>query len=154
MVFFTLPMISIFLLFLVEDGGVNRISIVYSGNSMSPSSFESSFSLPKKNMILFKILECVKFVFNVFDVLSRLFWTLQVDRFILLKRSIQTFFCFIQQLYLLRNLSKMFFSLNFKNSFLLQIPVFEALFISNNLHRGRSVHFVSVYSLFVVFPTH
>ena len=62
-----LPMIFVLLLLLIENWRVVWIGIVNSSNAMTPSCFHGSISLAKQDLILLKIVELAKLLFNFFD---------------------------------------------------------------------------------------
>lgn len=55
---------------LVEDGGVLRVGVIDSSDSVSPSSFNGSLSSSHQNMVLLKLLVIIKSSSNVLNFIS------------------------------------------------------------------------------------
>lgn len=140
---------------MIEDRSVVRSSIINAGNSVSPSSFESSIPLAEENLIILKTIKLVELILDSLYFFSQLLWlfkrSLGTD---VRRRCIKYLFGFIQQLYFLRKGVQMILSLFFKNSFSFGELVFECLFIAQGLHWRRSIVLVGVFGLLVILATH
>lgn len=130
-----------------------RIGILDSGNSMPPSTFERSFPLSQKNLILFELIVVFQLLLYFLNLVSQLLRLPKMVR-ICLDWSIQCLLGLIQQLYFILHLIQVIVPLFFEHSLSVSELVLECLFVAESLHGRRTVELVSVLILFVIFPGH
>ena len=94
-IFFALPKVLFFFSLLIENWGMSWICIINSGDSMSPTTFQSSISLTQKNLVLLELIEFFKLFLDLLDFFSEIWRRLQAASSIFCCRCVKSFFGFI-----------------------------------------------------------